>query len=79
MQNQKCALNFRFINMPETTQINLIQLGAYAGFFASIFTPENIAIASGVFSIALSFSGILLNLIKIFKTNKAAKDGNKEQ
>ena len=81
MQNQKCALNFKrpfMTNLPDTTQANLIHLGAYAGFFGAIFTPENIAICSGVFSIVLSFSGILLNLIKIFKTNKTAIDGDKQ-
>ena len=79
MQSQKCALSFKRMNLPETPQTDLIHLGAYAGFFASIFTQENIAICSGVFSIALSFSGILLNLIKIFKTNKTAKDGEQNK
>lgn len=79
MQSQKCALSFKKMNLPETPQTDLIHLGAYAGFFGAIFSPENIAICSGVFSICLSFSGIILNLIKIFKQNKTAKDGEQNK
>jgi hypothetical protein len=36
----------------------------------SFFTPDNIAIISGLGSLCLSLSGILLNLYKIKKQNE---------
>jgi len=49
---------------------DLIQVGAWSGFITAVLSPENIALAAGAFSILLSASGIVLNIIKIFKQFK---------
>jgi hypothetical protein len=54
----------------------LLSIWAYFGFFASLITPDNISIIAGGFSIVLSLSGIVLNLIKIYK-NKKSKQNEK--
>jgi len=51
----------------------LLSIWAYFGFFASLITPDTISIIAGAFSVGLSFSGIVVNLIKIIKTNKNEK------
>jgi hypothetical protein len=48
----------------------LLSIWAYFGFFASLITPDNISIIAGAFSVGFSFSGIVVNLIKIYKSKK---------
>jgi hypothetical protein len=52
------------------SNIKILEVGAFTGFFASILTPANISIAAGCFSLVLSFTGIVLNLINIYKKTK---------
>lgn len=47
-----------------------LEITAYTTAAISFFTPENIAIVSGLASLCLSLSGILLNLYKIKKSNE---------
>jgi hypothetical protein len=49
--------------------MKLIELNSYLLFILSIFTPDNIAMASGIMSITLSFTGIVINILK-HKNNK---------
>jgi hypothetical protein len=50
--------------------MRVLEITAYSTALISFFTPENIAIISGLGSLCLSLSGILLNLYKIKKQNE---------
>lgn len=50
--------------------MKFLEVNSYLLFITSLFTPDNIAIISGVMSISLSLSGILINIYKIKQTNK---------
>jgi hypothetical protein len=43
--------------------MKLIELNSYLLFILSIFTPDNIAMASGIMSITLSLTGIIINIL----------------
>lgn len=47
-----------------------LEITAWSGVLVSFITPENISIIAGAFSLGLSGTGIILNLIKIYKTSK---------
>jgi hypothetical protein len=49
---------------------NFLEITAWGSFLLTIITPENISIIAGAASLALSSTGILLNLIKIYKNTK---------
>jgi hypothetical protein len=49
---------------------NFLEITAWGSFLLTIITPENISIIAGGASLALSTTGILLNLIKIYKNTK---------
>ncbi len=50
--------------------MKFLEVNSYLLFITTLFTPDNIAIISGVMSITLSLSGILINIYKIKPTNK---------
>jgi len=43
--------------------MKIIELNSYLLFVLSVFTPDNIAIASGIMSITLSLTGIVINIL----------------
>ena len=47
---------------------------AWVGYIASVFTADKISIAAGIASLCVSISGIVVNLIKIYKSSKNEKD-----
>ena len=49
---------------------HFLEISAWSGFIFSIITPENISLFAGIASLALSGTGIILNLIKIYKNSK---------
>jgi hypothetical protein len=49
---------------------HFLEITAWGSFLLTIITPENISIVAGAASLTLSGTGILLNLIKIYKNTK---------
>jgi hypothetical protein len=49
---------------------HLLEITAWSGVILTIVTPENISMVAGAGSLALSITGIILNLIKIYKNTK---------
>ena len=49
---------------------NFLEVTAWGSFLLTMITPENISIIAGAASLVLSTTGILLNLIKIYKNTK---------
>ena len=49
---------------------HLLEITAWGGVILTIITPENISMVAGAASLALSTTGIILNLIKIYKNSK---------
>jgi hypothetical protein len=49
---------------------HFLEITAWGSFLLTIITPENISIIAGAASLLLSTTGILLNLIKIYKNTK---------
>ena len=52
----------------------ILYVTAWVGYIASVFTADNISIAAGIASLCVSISGIVVNLIKIYKSSKNEKD-----
>ncbi len=48
---------------------HIIEITAWVSFFAAAI-GNNLTLVAGLSSVALSFTGIILNLIKIYKENK---------
>jgi len=49
---------------------HFLEITAWGGVILTIITPENISLVAGAGSLALSLTGIVLNLINIYKKTK---------
>lgn len=57
---------------------HFLEITAWSGFLLTILTPQNISIIAGAASLGLSVTGIILNLIKIYKTSKQKTENNEK-
>lgn len=57
---------------------HFLEITAWSGFLLTILTPQNISIIAGAASLGLSVTGIILNLIKIYKTSKQNTQKNEK-
>lgn len=57
---------------------HFLEISAWGGVLLTIITPQNISLIAGAASLGLSVTGIILNLIKIYKTSKQNTQENEK-
>ena len=55
-----------------------LEISAWGGVLLTIITPQNMSLIAGAASLGLSVTGIILNLIKIYKTSKQNTQENEK-